>query len=228
MLLASSIYSYVFAGETPAGGSPRHQAFSDGSDQHEAVAPVPVDPFDAALVERLRAGDEDAVRDLVALYADPLTRFAFVLTGSSDAAEGFAYDVLASAWERRAHLRPDRSLKTYLYTAVRRRCQDDADRRRVRERHADTLREQLSEQYSVPAPDDVLSMHEGDVAYAGRVQALRDAIAALSERRRLGLHLRFEQGLSYPAMGEILGLSDKGAQQLVLRALDTLRRMLGV
>jgi len=229
MTIASILAPYVFSG----GGTSRDGFYArastevpDNFDDHSGnSAPH---PGDVALLHRIQASDEDAMRTLVLEYADRLTRFAFTIVRSADEAEEIAFDVLANVWKRRDRLRSDRSLRAYLFASVRHRAIDLLAHERVRARKAVVLEEDIRFHLSASTPESAyLAGADSDIRTA-QVVALREAITTLSDRHRLGLHLRFEQGMSYPEIGKVLNISDKAAQQIVLRAIGTLRRVLGV
>ncbi len=229
MTIASVLAPYIFSGGDSSRFSDRVHTLGSRDVNIDGYRDgASLDSTDAALAQRIRSGDEDAMRTLVSEYADRLTRFAYTIVRSEDEAEGIAYDVLANVWSKREMLRSDRSLKAYLFTGVRHRAIDVIAHERVRVRLAVELDEDIRFRQSVSTPENVLSASADSDAQAAQVDALREAIAMLSERHQLGLHLRFEQGMSYPEIGKILNISDKAAQQIVLRAIGTLRRLLGV
>ena len=182
------------------------------------------------MVERLRAGDAEAFRELMLAYYDVAERFAYALTRSRQTAEDVAQDVFARVWERRGALDPGRSIKTYLLTAVRNHALDvlkhDAATRRVEARVTREY-EEAPEEYGGASPEDELLNALAAAARTETAAAMVRAIAALPERRRTVLALRFDQELSFRAIGEIMGISDKAAQQLVIRTVGELRRALG-
>jgi RNA polymerase sigma factor (sigma-70 family) len=68
----------------------------------------------------------------------------------------------------------------------------------------------------------------GDIAVTRlEIQAMREALLRLLPRDRALLALRFEQGLSFPEIGELLGRPEATAKTWVHRALGELRRELG-
>lgn len=57
-------------------------------------------------------------------------------------------------------------------------------------------------------------------------ELIRAGLARLSERDQQVLHLRFDDGLSFPQIGEKLDLSEDAARMLFTRAVERLRREL--
>ena len=56
-----------------------------------------------------------------------------------------------------------------------------------------------------------------------RQRKLGDALNSLTPRQREAVFLKFDEGFSYPALAEMLGLTQKAAYKLVARAIQSLR-----
>jgi len=170
---------------------------------------------DRALVLRIKTGDIDAFKTLVDAYLEPLTRFASVLVGVLDVAEDMTQRVLIRVWEHREALDPERSIRAYLYQAIRNEGLKEHRSLEVRRRYQEfSLTEDAAGTgAAVPSPE---------TATIAKV-AVDAAIKRLPPRRQLAIRLRFEEDLSYPEMGEVMGISAAAAMQLTLRALDDLR-----
>ena len=162
-------------------------------------------------------------------YYDSAERFAYALTRSRHTAEDITQDVFARVWERRGHLDPTKSIKTYLLTAIRHHALDYLKHANATQR----LEARVAQEY-VTAPEEQMGASPEDellerLAATARKEAegaLVRAIAELPEQRRTVLALRFDQQLGFRAIGDILGMSDKAAQQLVIRTIAELKRKL--
>jgi len=152
-------------------------------------------------------------------YNDRLIRFAYGLLKSSDVAHDIVQDVFLRVWERRTTLRPEESFRGYLFTSVRRAALNFLKHRAVESRYASAvIHEAASPETAIEDDSEV-----DDIA-----EAVRAALASLSERRRTALHLRYEEQLPFTVIAKVMGLSDDAAQHLVRRALKELRESLGV
>lgn len=197
-------------------------------EQHlSAASELPSD--DGQLVRAVQAGDEDAFRRLMLAYYNPVLRFAYTLMRSVPAAEDLTQDVFERIWDTRTQLDPTRSIKAYLFTTTRNRAlnalKHQAAVQRVEARAAWEAAEGRPEPIATTPEDDFFDRVTA-AAEAGAVTALVQAIAELPERRRTVLALRFEQQLTFRGIGEVLGISEKAAQQLVIRTLAELRQKL--
>ena len=73
----------------------------------------------AALVKRIRQGDESAFEELFRAQCQPLVRFAFRLTRDLSTAENTGQEVFLKVWRDRLRLDPAANVRAYLYAAVR-------------------------------------------------------------------------------------------------------------
>jgi RNA polymerase sigma-70 factor (ECF subfamily) len=184
---------------------------------------------DTELAARIRAGDTAAFTELVDAHAGAALRLAHRLLGSRDAAVDVIQTVLADWWTRRETFTPYHSIRAYFLGAIRLQALKELRRDARWSRHLppdegrdasrDTVR---NDQIEAPVaaresndPESVLYDHL-------TVQAL---LAKLSDRRRTALQLRYLEQLSYAELAQVMGISVKAAEQLVLRALADLREL---
>lgn len=187
--------------------------------------PPPARPEDRererALIAQIRANDTNAFATLVDQYLDRVTRFATSIIGARDPAEDIVQSVFVQLWDQRASLDPDRPFKPYLYRIVRNRALDERKAITVRATYragvqADAIAGTIDA--STPSP-------ESAILTAAAIEA---AVQQLPARRQQAIRLRFESQLSHAEIGEVLEISPQAAMQLVLRAIDDLRKKFGV
>src|SRR5436190_3223842 len=97
-----------------------------------------------ALLDRARAGDQVAFRDLVDAHRDRAYGLALRIVRVSSDAEEVAQDAFVRAWLALPRFRGDASFSTWLYRIVARRAFDRAEvlkRRRHRETDAEAAGE---------------------------------------------------------------------------------------
>lgn len=191
---------------------------TQGEERRSPARPPDI-PTDAELVTQLRAGDPRALTALVEEYIDALVRFAYYLLGSEDAAKDVVQDVFVRIWEQPGALDPTRSIKRYLYAAVRNHAFDQRKHEAVRTRHREaTLAAAAVDSSLLETPS-----RENVILSEATVQA---AIGKLSERRQEAVRLRIQEQLTHAEIGQILGISTAAAERLVQRALDDLQKIL--
>jgi RNA polymerase sigma-70 factor (ECF subfamily) len=174
------------------------------------------------LVARVRLGDDAAFEQLVRTAFPPLWRFAVGLTGSGETAKDIVQDVLCRVWQLGADWRPAGSARSYLYASVRNKAIDLRNRIALEEQfHERAMRDAAANGAVVPAPD---AKFDGD----DRAAAMWREVAALSERQRSALRLRFEEQLTVVEVARVLGMTPKVAENILCRAIQQLRKRLGV
>jgi len=168
---------------------------------------------DFPLVYAIRAGDPRALETLVHQYFRPLTLFAAHIVGTHDAAEDIAQAVLYRVWERRHDWTPRAGIRAYLFAAARNAAFDARKHARVRTRHHTRLIADFGESDQSADVDDTVRLR----------RQFRAVFAALTERQRTALRLRYEQQLSAREIAIVLGVSIRAVERLLARAIDILR-----
>ncbi|HEY7518624.1 MAG TPA: sigma-70 family RNA polymerase sigma factor [Methylomirabilota bacterium] len=165
---------------------------------------------EAALVARLRQGDRRAFEELVIAYQHRVFGVALRMLGNRAEAEEIAQETFLRAHRALPEFRGEARLHTWLYAIASRLCLNrlaSAERRLVR------------------GDDEALAGARSDAPSAAAVleraeldAAVREAIAALPEERRIVVVLRDLEGLSYEEIGEVLGLEPGTVRSRLHRA----------
>jgi RNA polymerase sigma-70 factor (ECF subfamily) len=203
------------------GGLPRRRRgilANDGIDDHPALSKE-----DEALVGRIHAGEAAAFTELIDRYANGALRVAYRILHSRDTARDVLQNVLSDWWVRRAELAPYPSLRAYLFTAVRYQSLSELRRQRTRTGRG------LHASSGAPLPDtlvdpDTIAIQSAERELDGRM-TVETLLARLPKRRRLALQLRYLEQLSYGEIAQVMGISPKAAEHLVLRSLEALRHL---
>jgi RNA polymerase sigma-70 factor (ECF subfamily) len=176
---------------------------------------------DRELVERVRAGSQGAFEQLFRAHYDALVAFARRYVRDASSAEDLVQGLFADLWTRRDAWEIRTSVRAYLFTAVRNRALN-ARRRGLIERDWDDAAGRADTdaiQWSPPAADAELERREARTGVAR-------ALAALPERCRLVMQLRWRDQLSYAEIAEAMGISVKGVENQLSRGLKALREKL--
>jgi RNA polymerase sigma-70 factor (ECF subfamily) len=142
-----------------------------------------------------------------------LWRFAYLTVGQQDVAEEVAQDVFFALWQRRAAIDVHGDIAVYLHSAVRYRAVKHVRHDRVVHRYAEgaeSAGDELPHVARIEGPEETLSAIELERAFL-------DALAAVPDRARQALVLRWRDGWTYEEVGEALGISKVAARALVLR-----------
>ncbi len=189
------------------------------------------DPKEQALLERLQAGDEAALVELVESYGTKIFKLAFRYLKNKEDAEEITQDVLYRVFRNCGTFRGDAALSSWIYritfnaamsrvrTASHQRMQqDDRQLRRMTEAH---------ESRSLPREpaDSSSSADERILRSQLRTRAL-GAILALPVIYRAPVVLRDLQGLSTEEASAVLRVKDQTLKSRLHRGRLILRKQL--
>lgn len=171
----------------------------------------------------LRRSDGVGFKAIFNAFYVPLVHYVSVVVDSREDAEDVVQSVFTTLWCHRNTLDVTSSSSLYLYSAVRHRAYDCLRQRATRARTA-------AEQVGVPAanaevePDPITGASERETELLTTVEL---AIAALPERRRRALILRYKCELPERAIAELLEVEVGTVHTHLRLALKSLRKELG-
>ena len=193
-----------------------------------------LDECDLAL--RIRAGDESACEALYRAYRAPLWRFAYSYVRSPEVAEELVQDVFLALWRNRAEAGTRGSIRTWLYAAIRNQALNHLRHERIvtrlderargaggRENGNDTSGAERTIAMGAPAPDAHSAIEASEID-----DAVMRAIAALSERRRVAMTLRWKHDMPANEIARILETTPESVRVLLTRARQDLCGLLGL
>jgi RNA polymerase sigma factor (sigma-70 family) len=185
---------------------------STHTEEHRALAIA----RDAALVARMRAGDEQALAELVRVYARALSAEAAVWLETRDLVDDVLQDVFLALWERRDALHTHESLAGYLHRVTRNRAVDLLRNDLATRRLADIIR-------TDPAPETVDIPGSERTLEAADVDSWLDgALRQLPPSPRQIFLLNYQGGLSYAEIAERLGITQETVRKQIYRATQRL------
>lgn len=156
---------------------------------------------DRALIERWLGGDERAATEIVARHAPALSRFAVQL-GIRNQIDELVQDTFVRAFNALDGFRSDSSLRTWLFTILRRLI---IDQRRATARRG--VEVEVAEQDASTEYDAL----DGLVAEEASSRISR-AMKKLSPMQRAVFTLRVQEGRNYRDIAEVLGSSEGAAR----------------
>ncbi len=181
---------------------------------------------DAATVERVRAGDEEAFGLLVARHSRNIFRVAYRMSGNEQDAEDIVQETFIKAFKQIARFESRASFGTWLYR-IAINCAHDLMRQRPKgaSTAVDSADEALWYDATIqpvggPTDPDRL------VFSAEVQQRVHDTLSALTPRERAAFVLRHYEGLSIEEVGETLGLRTSATKHSIFRAVQKMRRAL--
>lgn len=170
---------------------------------------------DHDLVRDVARGDQKALGHLVTRHAANVRAVAKRFIGNDADADDVAQDVFLKVWAHAKRFDPSKaSFATWLYRITTNRCFDTLRRRR---RWAWIGLDAATDRTTGVLPaDEALGQREA-------VRAVRDDILGLPERQRMALLLVVTAERSAQDVADVLGITRGAAEQLIVRARQTLR-----
>ena len=190
-----------------------------------AATAVPADGSDdAAVMLRVRTGDQAAFDYLVQKYRRPMVRFMYRMAHNAAAAEDLAQEVFLRVYRSRESYEASAKFTTWLYRIASNLAVNHA---------RDTRHERAENQVSLDQPDeetgltmdvpDAKASVEEDIVRRERMLAIRQKVQALPERQKLAVIMHKYQQMDYKQIGKVLKLSESATKSLLFRAYETLR-----
>lgn len=182
------------------------------------------DTSDDALMVLFANGDGQAAAALAHRHTSRVLALAIRMLGDRAEADDVAQEAMLRLWKIAPDWRQgEAKVSTWLYRVAANLCTD-----RLRKRRGHPLDE-------VPEPEDDTPSVEAAMIGRDRAVAVHAAIAALPERQRLAMSLRFLHELPNPEVAEVMDVSVEAVESLLARgkralgaALDGRREELGL
>jgi RNA polymerase sigma-70 factor (ECF subfamily) len=175
---------------------------------------------DAALLRRVKQGEENACHVLINRHADPLYRLALRLVGNEADAEDVLQKTLLGAFQRADAFQGRSSVKTWLTSILL---------NQAARHHRSAYRRQEREVTNLPEAHAAAEAGDGAAPRAEDMDIRMDVEAALeclSEQHREVIVLREFQGLSYEEIAGVLDVPRGTVESRLHRARRKLQQKL--
>ncbi|GAA4338727.1 RNA polymerase sigma factor [Flaviaesturariibacter amylovorans] len=179
---------------------------------------------DPLLIRRLRAREEAAFRELVALYQDRIYNTVLGLVQRAEDAEDLTQEVFIKVWQGIGSFNEAAQLFTWIYRIAVTAALDHL-RQQGRQKRGGFLVSLFSRHAEDPdAPD----FHHPGVAAEQREHSalLFRAIRALPEQQRAAFVLQKLEGLGQAEIAAVLGTTVSAVESLLHRAKQNLRKQI--
>jgi len=161
------------------------------------------DAADALLVERIRAGDQDAFEALMARYQAPLFRYLRGLVGDQEHARDLLQETFLRAYRSIGSLEDPGLLRSWLYRIAHNQAFSALRRRRL----ISWLPLSFGQHVAAPAPD------RGAI----EVARVEEALAHVPAQQRAPLLLHTVAGFSYVEIAGLLQVSEGAVRMRISR-----------
>lgn len=173
---------------------------------------------DALIYRRFLDGDQTAFAEIIEMYRNPVTFFIQRYVSDICAAEDIAADVFMQLVVNPQKFNFKSSLKTYLFVMARSRALDHL---RSLKRHPAVSIDDAAEQLA-----DTQDLEE-QVLQNDEKRRLHEAIRKLPEPQQIAVHLVYFENYSYEDAAKIMKKTRKQVDNLIYRAKQALRELLG-
>ena len=180
----------------------------------EVQAHSPDEAADLELWRALVAGDEAAFEKLFRRHAAPRCGFANSYLDDRDASEDVVHSIFCGLWHNRAELKEPRSVRGYLFTAVRNRAKNH----RRDERARTLVLDRLQAEQGIGT--------ETDAGHDDRIERIKAEVRRLPTRCREVVVLVRYNGMRQAEAAAVLGISPKTVEIHLGRAMKILRERL--
>ena len=182
--------------------------------------------LDQADMQRLAAGHDAALNDLMSRHGPKLFHYLVRLLQNEDDAADTAQEAFVRVYQHRARFNPSQKFSSWLYAIATNLVKD---RYRHRARHPQISLEarneatggDFGETLSAPNPSPSESMQAVE-----RVELIRQTVSTLPDELRVALILSEYEDKSHAEVGAILGCSPKAVETRLYRARKFLRSRL--
>lgn len=166
------------------------------------------------ILHRLSEDDSAAFEELFRLYHKQVYLFAFQLVPSSYEAEEIVQKVFIAIWDQRKKLQINTSFLSYLFGIAR-----HFTYRFIQQK----INHEAFSEYYLYGNKEYDFITEDEISYNELAEKYKQLLNELPERRREIFLLSRDEGLSYKAIAEKLGISENTVDTQIRLALGFLR-----
>ena len=180
---------------------------------------------DIRLMEKVRAGDTDAFRELVETHQHRVIGTVTRMLGDHNDAEDLAQQIFVRVWKSAPRWEPTAKFTTWLYTILRNLVFNECRRRA---RHKTTSLDAATDDEERPQqfPDGNAKPADTAMLDEEMQDAIERSIQELPEAQRMAVIMRRYQDVSYEEIAEVLDLTVPAVKSLLFRARTDLREKL--
>ena len=169
------------------------------------------------LMEKVKAGDQQAFRQLFGLYRDKLLSYSYRITKHEAAAEEIVQDVFLKIWTGRHQVDTSRNINAYLYKITEHLALNYL-KKLARDRK---LQEKVTAFFQ-----DRHTQTEDAVIYQDYEALLQKAIISMPPQRKKIFEMSRKECLTHEEIADRLHISRHTVRNQIIAAVETVRRYL--
>ncbi|GAB3234239.1 RNA polymerase sigma-70 factor [Algoriphagus aestuariicola] len=170
--------------------------------------------YEKRLLERIKNDSDAAFEEIYNRYWKQLFNFGMRKLNQREIVEGIVQEVFIDLWVRRKSISIYESLSSYLHSSVNFRIINQYKSRSIREKYLDTLKAQ--------SPDTSISIEEL-IQFKDLKLNIKGIIKKFPIQRQKAYKLRFNKGLSYSEIADVMEISVSTVEKHLIRAIKDLR-----
>ena len=181
---------------------------------------------DRALMLRIQSGDVEAFELLYARYAHPLLNFFFQMCFDRTAAEDYLQETFMRVWRARQTYRPIGKVSTWLFQIAKNFWFNEREKMKRRPFNQVAGGDEAQSQWATVADPSGDTSPAAGARAKETEEAIRNAVAALSDKLRVVFVMARYQRLPYADIAAILAIPVGTVKSRVSMAEKTLRTRL--
>ncbi len=170
--------------------------------------------YEKRLLERIKNDSDAAFEEIYNRYWKQLFNFGMRKLNQREVVEGIVQEVFIDLWVRRKSISINESLSSYLHSSVNFRIINQYKSRSIREKYLDTLKAR--------SPDTSISIEEL-IQFKDLKLTIKGIIKKFPNQRQKAYKLRFNKGLSYSEIADVMEISVSTVEKHLIRAIKDLR-----
>lgn len=175
---------------------------------------------DYLLWKRIKAGETQAFNDLYMQYADILFSFGHLYTKDQELIKDCIHDLFFDLYKYRKNLSDNDHIRHYLFKSLKRKIQSPQSAK-LKIVYTDSVSDETNSRL-LASETEGLEFQEESIAN------IKKAMDKLPEKQREVLNLRFQIGLSYNEIAQILDISVESVRTQVYRSVKAIREELNL
>lgn len=171
---------------------------------------------DLFVLKKIKEGDIKAFEEVFRQYYAPLCLYGLSITRRKDVSEEIVQELFYTWWKDRQDIQILRSIKNYLYGAVRNQSLQYLEHLNVQERHRQSV---LSEETD---PQDATPLQQ--LEYKELEDVINRTLNQLPDRRRKIFRMHRVEGKKYKEIAETFSVSVKTIEAEMTKVYQQLRQ----
>lgn len=170
----------------------------------------------------MKSGDKEAFASIYQSEVNSLLKYGLKITTSVQLIEDAIQDLFIEIWQKRDRLSETDHIRKYLLVSFRRKLIQNIQKIEKKYYSEESGEGEYGNEDS---PEDIWIDSE---SFSIKMELLESALKHLSNRQKEIIHLKYGEGLDYPVISEMMGISYQSSRNLLTGALKKLKEFLPV